>query len=80
LLRLSYLRIARKNICNKGSINKRSSDNAMKNLATLLWHDGIDKDDIRGGRNMHCETQNYNTILVGEPEAVTFLMIPLLRW
>jgi hypothetical protein len=52
----------------------------MKNLTTLLWHDGVDKNDIRGGRNMHCETQNYNTILVGEPEAVTFLMIPLLRW
>jgi hypothetical protein len=40
---------------------------------------GVDGYDIRGGLSMRYETRNYNTILVGEPEAITFLETSLLK-
>ena len=35
--------------------------------------------DIRCAWSMRYETQNYNTILVGEPEAITFVVTSLLK-
>ena len=44
-----------------------------------LYVHGVDQYDIRCTWSMCYETKNYNTLLVGEPEAITFLVTPLLK-